>query len=55
MIKKIPTKIETHGHMRIDDYYWLRERDNPEVLEYLKSENAYTDAVMNAVKSRADQ
>lgn len=41
-----PTKLEKHGHLRIDNYYWLRERDNPEVIEYLKAENAYADAVM---------
>lgn len=35
-----------HGHVRIDPYYWLRERDNPEVLAYLQAENAYTEAVM---------
>jgi oligopeptidase B len=39
MAKKIPTRLETHGHVRIDDYYWLRERDNPEVLKYLADEN----------------
>ena len=41
MIKKIPTKLETHGHVRIDDYYWLRERDNPDVIKYLNDENEY--------------
>ncbi len=30
-----------HGVRRIDPYYWLRERENPEVLEYLTAENAY--------------
>src|SRR5690606_32630341 len=37
-----------HGHVRIDDYYWLRERDNPEVIAYLEAENAYADEVMAA-------
>ncbi len=41
MVKKIPTKLETHGHVRVDDYYWLRERDNPEVIKYLNDENDY--------------
>ena len=41
MTKKIPTKLETHGHTRVDDYYWLRERDNPEVIQYLNDENEY--------------
>src|SRR5918999_5317090 len=39
MVKKIPTRLEKHGHVRIDDYYWLRERDNPEVIRYLNEEN----------------
>jgi oligopeptidase B len=41
MIKKVPTRLETHGHVRVDDYHWLRERDNPEVIEYLQQENEY--------------
>lgn len=40
MVKKIPTKLEKHGHVRIDEYYWLRERDNPDVIAYLNEENA---------------
>jgi oligopeptidase B len=43
MLKKIPTRLEKHGHVRIDDYYWLRERDNPEVIAYLKTENEYAE------------
>src|SRR5262245_39199590 len=39
MVKRIPTKLEIHGAVRIDDYYWLRERDNPEVIQYLNDEN----------------
>jgi oligopeptidase B len=35
-----------HGETRIDNYYWLREKTNPEVLDYLAAENAYTAAVM---------
>ncbi|RME19907.1 MAG: oligopeptidase B, partial [Candidatus Zixiibacteriota bacterium] len=34
------------GVVRVDNYAWLRDRDNPEVLEYLKAENAYADAMM---------
>jgi oligopeptidase B len=41
MIKKIPTKLEKHGHVRVDNYYWLRERENPEVIKYLNDENDY--------------
>jgi oligopeptidase B len=37
--------LEKHGDRRIDPYYWLREKDNPEVVAYLEAENSYTDAV----------
>jgi oligopeptidase B len=39
--KKIPTKLEKHGHVRVDHYYWLRERDNPEVIQFLNLENEH--------------
>lgn len=38
---KIEKKLEIHGDVRIDNYYWLNERENPKVLEYLNSENEY--------------
>jgi oligopeptidase B len=41
-----PTVLEAHGDKRVDSYYWLREKQNPEVIAYLEAENAYTDAVM---------
>lgn len=44
--EKVPHELELHGDLRIDDYYWLRERTNPEVLEYLEAENAYTSSMM---------
>jgi oligopeptidase B len=40
--KKIEKKLSIHGHTRTDPYYWLRERENPEVIKYLEDENAYT-------------
>ncbi|MDI6767692.1 MAG: S9 family peptidase [Bacteroidota bacterium] len=48
-VAKIVPKYDTlHGDVRVDNYYWLRDdsRTNPEVIEYLKAENAYTDVVM---------
>ena len=36
-----PKELEKHGHVRIDDYYWLNERENPEVIAYLEAENDY--------------
>jgi oligopeptidase B len=39
--KKIPKTLEKHGDVRIDNYYWLNDRENPEVIAYLNAENAY--------------
>ncbi|MGY8915283.1 MAG: S9 family peptidase, partial [Flavobacteriales bacterium] len=39
--KKIPTELVKHGDVRIDNYYWLNDRENPEVVAYLEQENAY--------------
>lgn len=44
--KKINKKLTAHGEVRIDPYYWLNERENPEVIQYLEQENTYCDFVM---------
>ena len=44
--KTTPHRLETHGDVRIDNYFWLRDRSDPEVIEYLKAENEYTESVM---------
>jgi len=44
--KRVPNVTEVNGHKLVDNYYWLRDKANPEVKAYLESENAYTDAVM---------
>jgi oligopeptidase B len=49
--KRIPKADTIHGDTRIDDYFWMREKSNPEVIAYLKAENAYTDAVMAPTKA----
>jgi len=41
-----PRVLKAHGDKRVDPYYWLREKDNPEVIAYLEAENSYADAVM---------
>jgi oligopeptidase B len=46
MAAKKPKELEAHGDVRVDDYFWLRERENPEVISYLEAENAYTESVM---------
>ena len=40
-----PKKLEKHGNVRTDNYYWLNERENPEVIDYLNKENAYYNAM----------
>src|SRR6267143_2112991 len=49
--KKVPKVDVVHGDIRQDDYYWLREKDDPEVLAYLRAENGYTDGVMKPQES----
>ena len=39
--EKIPVSFKKFNDIRIDDYYWLKERDNPEVIDYLERENDY--------------
>lgn len=44
--KKIDKVLEIHNDKRNDPYFWMNERENPEVIKYLEEENAYTDFVM---------
>lgn len=43
--KKIAKQLIKHGDVRIDDYYWLNDRENPEVISYLQEENDYYEAL----------
>lgn len=43
--KKIEKKLEIHGDVRIDNYYWLKDKENPKVIEYLNAENEYYNQV----------
>lgn len=45
--EKKPETLTIHGDTRIDNYFWLNERENPEVIEYLEAENAYTKAQLS--------
>ena len=49
--KKIPRVTEVNGHQMVDNYFWLREKTNPEVRAYLEAENAYTDRVMKPTEA----
>ena len=44
--EKRPVKLERHGDVRVDEYFWLNERDNPDVIRYLEAENAYAEALL---------
>ena len=50
MAKKIAKTTEIHGETLKDDYFWLRERSNPEVKAYLEAENRYADEYMKGTK-----
>jgi oligopeptidase B len=41
-----PTELEKHGDVRVDEWYWLRDKESPEVIQHLEAENAYTAEVM---------
>ncbi|HMD60271.1 MAG TPA: hypothetical protein VKG78_02510, partial [Opitutaceae bacterium] len=51
---KVPKDVSVHGDRRIDDYFWLRDRTNPAVLDYLRAEDRYTEAVMAPAKPLED-
>ena len=53
--KKIPHEITTHGHSRIDNYYWLREKENPEVIDYLNAQNKHTEESMADTKGLQEE
>jgi oligopeptidase B len=51
---KIPKDVTVHGDKRIDDYFWLRDRENPAVIDYLKAEDRYMENVMAPTKPLQD-
>lgn len=53
--KIIPKELTAHEDTRIDNYYWLNERDNPEVVAYLEAENAYKDTMLAHTKDFQDK
>lgn len=48
---KKPQLLETHGHQRQDPYYWMNDRENPEVIRYLQAENDYLKEKMKPTES----
>ncbi len=53
--KPQPHPVTIHGETLEDDYFWLREKESPQVRAHLEAENAYTDAVMASTKELQDQ
>ncbi len=51
---KKPKVLKIHGYELTDNYFWLREKSNPEVIKYLEAENTYTEANMASTKEFQD-
>jgi oligopeptidase B len=51
----VPRMQTVHGETRIDDYFWLRDRSDPEVQAYLDAENRYTRAIMQPTEPLQEQ
>ena len=50
MAARKPQVLERFGEKRVDDYFWLRDKSNPEVIDYLNAENRYTEALMKPLE-----
>lgn len=46
----IPDTLVNFGKTRIDNYFWMKDKNNPKIIEYLNAENTYTDSVMGSTK-----
>ncbi|MFY0645045.1 MAG: S9 family peptidase [Bacteroidia bacterium] len=53
--KKIPKELLIHGDLRIDNYYWLNDRENTDVIDYLNSENDYTKEQLKHTENFQDE
>src|ERR1700730_12392310 len=51
MAEKKPKETRIHGETLVDDYFWLREKANPRVIEHLKAEDAYAQAMMKPTEA----
>ncbi|WP_221408004.1 S9 family peptidase [Proteiniphilum sp. X52] len=47
----IPDTFINFGRQRVDNYYWLKDKNNPKVIDYLNAENIYTDSIMASTKA----
>jgi oligopeptidase B len=53
--KKISKELTLHNDTRLDNYYWLKDRENPDVIAYLQEENEYTEAVLKHIEAFQDK
>ena len=53
--KKVPKSLEKHGDVRIDNYYWMKDRENQEVLDHLNAENVYYQKMTAHTKAFQDE
>jgi oligopeptidase B len=53
--EKIAKELSIHGDKRIDNYYWMNDRENPKVLAWLNAENAYLDTILSPEKKLREQ
>jgi oligopeptidase B len=52
--EKQPKTLAMHGHSRVDNYFWLRDKGDPKVMAYLHSEDDYTTSVMQPTAAFQD-
>ncbi len=55
LAKRLPKQLTLHDDTRTDNYYWLNERDNPDVIAYLKQENTYLEHVLAPAQNLQEQ
>lgn len=53
--KKIPKTLTTNGHNRVDNYYWMNERDSKDVLDYISQENKVSESFFDSKKALIDE
>src|SRR6478735_8756062 len=64
--RRVPTELTHHGDTFVDDYEWLRDKNDPEVIAHLEAENAYTasrtdhlaslrESIFDEIKSRTQE
>jgi oligopeptidase B len=53
--QKVPKELVAHKHKRIDNYFWMNQRENPKVAEHLNAENAYTAEVLKSTLELQDK